>query len=105
MPRRLALPGGRGLGFFERRRQGLGLETLGFEVSSRAIAFRGDQPLDARTLALELDPGTLAFGGQRLVHVLAKTRGGVACRLFELLAQTRRRMRGRLLQLGAQLGG
>ncbi len=90
MPRRLALPRGRGLGFFERRRQGLGLETLGFEVSGRAIAFRGDQPLDARTLALELDAGTLAFGGQRLIHILAKARGGVA---------------GRLLQLGAQLGG
>jgi hypothetical protein len=105
LPRRFALSGGRGLGFLERRRQRLGLEPFGFEVGGRAVAFRGDQRLDARPFVLELGAGPLALGGERLIHVLAQTRGGVACRQFELLAQSGRGVRGRLLQLGAKLRG
>ena len=90
MLRRLVFPRNRSPSFFERRRQGQCLETLAFEVGRRAVAFGGEQGLDARALALELDAATLAFGGERLIHVFAQTRRGV---------------RGRLLQLGAELGG
>ena len=77
VPRRLALPRHRGLGFLERCRQGLRLEPFGFEVRGRAIALGGEQRLHACALAFDLGARALALGGQRLVHFFASR--DVAC--------------------------
>ncbi len=102
MARRFAFVGHVCLGFLERRRQGLRLQALGFELGGRAVTF-GDQCERSGPLAIELDPRALALGGDRVVHFFAQPSGCVRCGLFQFLAQASRRMSGGLLQLGSEL--